>query len=108
MSVIGGKLFMPADLQVIRRYVVETPILKAVTEELRAVVETLRPRIDNEASTKDLSKCPPTTDNTIRLWPGGNYFRPEILLFVGRRGPYRAPGRAGLGRCLSHCGIEKC
>jgi hypothetical protein len=37
MSVIGGKLFMPADLQVIRRYVVETPILKAVTEELRAV-----------------------------------------------------------------------
>jgi hypothetical protein len=39
--VIGGKLFMPAELQVIHRYVVETPVLKAVTEELRAVVKAL-------------------------------------------------------------------
>ena len=38
---IGGKLFMPAELQVIHRYVIETPVLKAVTEELRAVVETV-------------------------------------------------------------------
>ena len=42
---IGGKLFMPAELQVIHRYVVETPVLKAVTEELRAVVETAWPEL---------------------------------------------------------------
>jgi len=30
--VVGGKLLMPAELQAIHRYVVETPALKAVTE----------------------------------------------------------------------------
>jgi hypothetical protein len=49
--VIGGKLFMPSELQVIHRYVVETPALKAVTEELRAVVETVWPEL--------ASKLPP-------------------------------------------------
>jgi len=49
--VIGGKLFMPAELQVIHRYVVETPVLKAVTEELRAVVKTVWPEL--------ISKLPP-------------------------------------------------
>jgi hypothetical protein len=49
--VIGGKLFMPAELQVIHRYVVETPVLKAVTEELRAVVETVWPEL--------IAKLPP-------------------------------------------------
>ena len=48
--VIGGKLFMPAELQVIHRYVVETPVL-AVTEEIRAVVETVWPEL--------ISKLPP-------------------------------------------------
>jgi hypothetical protein len=32
---------MPAELQAIHRYVVETPVLKVVTEEIRAVVETV-------------------------------------------------------------------
>jgi hypothetical protein len=49
--VIGGKLFMPAELQMMHRYVVETPVLKAVTEELRAVVETLWPEL--------MAKLPP-------------------------------------------------
>ena len=39
--VIGGKLVMPAELQTIHRYVVETPVLEAVTDEIRAVVETV-------------------------------------------------------------------
>ena len=30
--VIGGRLLMPAELQAIHRYVVETPILEDVTE----------------------------------------------------------------------------
>jgi hypothetical protein len=42
---------MPAELQVIHRYVVETPVLKAVTEELRAVVETVWPEL--------IAKLPP-------------------------------------------------
>ena len=52
--VIGGKLFMPSELQAIHRYVVETPVLKAVTEELRAVVETLWHEL--------ASKLPPSPD----------------------------------------------
>ena len=49
--VFGGKLLMPAELQAIHRYVVETPVLKNVTEEVRAVVETVWPEL--------LSKLPP-------------------------------------------------
>jgi hypothetical protein len=43
--VIGGKLLLPAELQAIHRYVVETPVLKVVTEEIRAVVETVWPEL---------------------------------------------------------------
>src|SRR3954452_9436479 len=39
--VVGGKLLMPAELQAIHRYVVETPVLEAVTEEIRLAVETV-------------------------------------------------------------------
>jgi len=49
--VVGGKLIMPAELQAIHRYVVETPLLEAVTEEIRAVVETVWPEL--------ISKLPP-------------------------------------------------
>jgi hypothetical protein len=49
--VIRGKLLMPAELQAIHRYVVETPVLKTVTEEMRAVVETVWPEL--------ASKLPP-------------------------------------------------
>jgi hypothetical protein len=48
---IGGKLLMPAELQAIHRYVVETPVLEVVTEEIRAVVETVWPEL--------ISKLPP-------------------------------------------------
>ena len=43
--VSGGKLMMPAELQAIHRYVVETPVLKEVTEEIRAVVEAVWPEL---------------------------------------------------------------
>jgi hypothetical protein len=49
--VVGGRLLMPAELQAIHRYVVETPVLKTVTEEIRAVVETVWPEL--------ISKLPP-------------------------------------------------
>jgi hypothetical protein len=35
--VIGGKLLMPAELQAIHRYVVETPVLQTVTSSARPV-----------------------------------------------------------------------
>jgi hypothetical protein len=57
--VVGGKLLMPAELQAIHRYVVETPVLKTVTEEIRAVMETVI-----EASAKAL-RCP------LKLRPTG-------------------------------------
>ena len=56
--VVGGKLLMPAELQAIHRYVVETPVLKTVTEEIRAVVETVWPELI-EASTKVLRAVTP-------------------------------------------------
>ena len=49
--VVGGKLLMPAELQAIHRYVIDTPALKTVTEEIRAVVETVWPEL--------ISKLPP-------------------------------------------------
>ena len=49
--VVGGKLITPAELQVIHRYVVETPILEEVSEEIRAVVEAVWPEL--------ISKLPP-------------------------------------------------
>jgi hypothetical protein len=42
---------MPAELQAIHRYVVETPVLKTVTEEIRAAVERVWPEL--------ISKLPP-------------------------------------------------
>jgi hypothetical protein len=39
--VVGGRLLMPAELQAIHRYVLETPVLEDVTEEIRAVVRTI-------------------------------------------------------------------
>jgi hypothetical protein len=50
--VVGGKLLMPAELQAIHRYVVETPVLKTVTEEIRAVVETVRPELRSKLPPK--------------------------------------------------------
>jgi hypothetical protein len=49
--VIGGRLLRPAELQAIHRYVVETPVLQTVTEEIRAVIETVWPEL--------LPKLPP-------------------------------------------------
>jgi hypothetical protein len=43
--VVGGKLLMPAELQAIHRYVVETPVLENVTAEIRAVIETVWPEL---------------------------------------------------------------
>jgi hypothetical protein len=50
--VIGGRLLMPAELQAIHRYVVETPVLKTVTEEIRAVVETVWPELRSKLPPK--------------------------------------------------------
>ena len=50
--VIGGKLLRPAELQAIHRYVVETPVLKTVTEEIRAAVETLWPELESKLPPK--------------------------------------------------------
>ena len=50
--VVGGRLLMPAELQAIHRYVVETLVLKTVTEEIRAVVETVWPELRSKLPPK--------------------------------------------------------
>jgi hypothetical protein len=36
---------MPAELQAVHRYVVETPVLETVTDEIGAVVEAVWPEL---------------------------------------------------------------
>jgi len=50
--VVGGKLLMPAELQAIHRYVVETPVLENVTEEIRAVVHAVWPEFISKLQPK--------------------------------------------------------
>ena len=78
--VIGGKLLMPAELQAIHRYVVETPVLEAVTEEIRAVVETVWPEL--------ISKLPPSLEMPLKLRPTGlgsgiDKDRPDYSVYTG-------------------------
>jgi hypothetical protein len=40
-QVVGGKLLMPADLQRLHRFMLETEVIEAISEEMRAVVERL-------------------------------------------------------------------
>jgi hypothetical protein len=40
---IGGKLYMPAELQSIHQAVLGAPVLGSVADEMRSVVETLWP-----------------------------------------------------------------
>ena len=49
--VVGGRLLMAPELKAIHRYVLETPVLEDVTEEIRAVVRTVWPEL--------ISKLPP-------------------------------------------------
>jgi hypothetical protein len=43
--VIGGKLMMPADLQRIHRFVLDTTVIEVISDEVRVVVEELWPEL---------------------------------------------------------------
>jgi hypothetical protein len=49
---VCGKLLMPAELQAIHRYVVKTPVLETVTDEIRAVVEIVWPELKSKLPPK--------------------------------------------------------
>ena len=44
-QVVGGKLLMPSDLQRLHRFMLETEVIEAISEEMRAVVERLWPDV---------------------------------------------------------------
>ena len=44
-QVAGGKLMMPADLQRLHRFVLETEAIEAISHEMRAVVERVWPEL---------------------------------------------------------------
>jgi hypothetical protein len=46
--VIGGRLFMPAELQSIHELVLGAAMVENVTDETRAVVETLWPELGHK------------------------------------------------------------
>jgi hypothetical protein len=47
----SGKLVMPAELQRIHQAVLDAPVLRSVTDEMRAVVETLWPDLLHKLTT---------------------------------------------------------
>jgi hypothetical protein len=55
--VVGGKLMMPAESQAIHRYVVETAVLENVTEEIRAVIETVWPELRSKLRGLDRTRA---------------------------------------------------
>jgi hypothetical protein len=44
-QVVGGKLMMPADLQRLHRFMLETEVIEAISDEMRAVVERAWPEL---------------------------------------------------------------
>jgi hypothetical protein len=52
--VIGGKMMMPAELQAIHRYVLETPVLVDVTEEIRGTPALSHVRAGHPAMRSDV------------------------------------------------------
>ena len=42
---MGGKLMMPADLQRLHRFMLETEVIEAISDEMRAVVERAWPEL---------------------------------------------------------------
>ena len=44
-QVVGGRLLMPADLQRLHRFMLETEVIEAISEEMGAVVERLWPEL---------------------------------------------------------------
>ena len=44
-QVVDGKLMMPADLQRLHRFILETEMIETISEERRAVMERLWPEL---------------------------------------------------------------
>ena len=51
--VVAGMLLIPAELQRIHRFVLDTPVIEVVSGEVRAVVESVWPEL--------VAKLPPRT-----------------------------------------------
>jgi hypothetical protein len=43
--IVGGKLMTPADLQRLPRFILDTAVIEAISDELRNVVETVWPEL---------------------------------------------------------------
>ena len=46
-QVVGGKLMMPADLQRLHRFRLETEVIEAISDGMRAVVERIWPELEH-------------------------------------------------------------
>jgi hypothetical protein len=50
---VGGKLMMPSDLQRIHRFMLDTEVIEAISDEVRAVVESLWPELIHKLPPKE-------------------------------------------------------
>ena len=97
--VVGGKLMMPAELQTIHRYVVETPVLENVTEEIRAVVETVWTELMSKLVRRWMDcRAPHPQGGALLLRPSSALilFEAGILGLAGVRRPGAVHGAAPL------------
>jgi hypothetical protein len=60
--VVGGKLFMPAELQRIHSIVLDAAEVEIVSDEMRAVVETLWPELAHKLPPRPVSSPPSKED----------------------------------------------
>ena len=59
---VGGKLMSPVELQRLHRFILDTAVIEAISDEMRAVVEAVWPELVHKLP---LKKC---TDNTASLF----------------------------------------
>jgi hypothetical protein len=55
--IVGGRLVTPAELQTIRRFVLDTAVIEVVPDEVRAVVESVWPEL--------VAKLPPQNSQEV-------------------------------------------
>jgi len=52
--VVGGKLMSPVELQRLHRFILDTAVIEAISDEMRAVVEAVWPELVHKLPLKKL------------------------------------------------------
>lgn len=74
--VVGGKLMSPVELQRLRRFILDTAVIEAISDEMRAVVEAVWPELGtapltgHQFGSVGVSRQSATYDgDMLTIWP---------------------------------------